>query len=212
MGNAIKRLRVFALAAMALTPSFAGAKADVFGVGGKVEFLYYDKGLIYHVPGSNSPATFSTPGGATLLNAGTGSPIFTVTVAGGTITYTYDTNVPWGRSGISLNYNGLFITSGSLINAISGIGPITNVTLDPSSNLGSSGFSSANVTWDSTAVAVTWAQLYFAKGDTVVLDVRGVPETSTWAMALVGFGGLAFVAVRTRRKLIVRPPVEPAAF
>ena len=38
------------------------------------------------------------------------------------------------------------------------------------------------------------------EGDSFTLDVVAVPESSTWAMMLLGFGGLGFAGYNASRK------------
>jgi PEP-CTERM motif len=180
------------LAALALACGSVGAKAAVFGVGGTAVFQYYSYGGAYDNTGS--PTTIATPGSATFLD------YFTVTLSGDQIVYTYLSDVTWSPSVTSLDSGGLYIDNGSLISSVSGIPAFTSVKLDPSSMLGSSGFTSKDVTWNSSNVAVTWMNLPFVAGNTVVLDVNSIPEPSTWAMMLIGFAGLGFAGYRTSRK------------
>jgi PEP-CTERM motif-containing protein len=49
---------------------------------------------------------------------------------------------------------------------------------------------------------VNWQGDSFLANDTITItfDNNGVPEPSTWAMMLIGFGGLGFVAYRRQKK------------
>ena len=170
------------------------ARAGVFD-SGTVDFQYYLNGGEYNFLGS--PASIAVPGSTQF---GIGEGYFKVTVSGNQIIYDFLSQVDWEASAVSLDSNGLYIENGSLISSVSGIPAFTNVTLDPSSVLGSSGFISSDITFNSGAVAVNWAGLMFADGATVVLDVNGpagaVPEPSTWTLILLGFAGLSMAGYR----------------
>jgi hypothetical protein len=146
-----------------------------------------------------SPATISTPGSTTF------GPYFTLSLSGDKVTYTYIGDTTWSPSVTSLDSGGLYIDNGSLITSLAGIPAFTSVKLDPSSMLGSSGFTAADLTWNASNIAVTWMNQPFATGNTVVLDVNSsAPEPSTWALMLIGFAGLGFAATRTRRHVIAQ--------
>jgi len=179
-----------------------GAQATTFD-GGTVEFQYYYDGGVSNYAGS--PAAIVTPGHATF------SDYFTVTVSGNQIVYDFLSSFTWFRSVTSLNSGGLYITNGSLISSVLGVPAFTSVTLDPSSILGSSGFTSSDVTWNSSNVAVTWANLSFAAGDTVVLDVNDpvvldvntvstVPLPAALPLFATGLGALGLLGWRRKRK------------
>jgi hypothetical protein len=163
---------------------------------GTVQFQYYAYGGAYS--GGGSPTNFAAPGSASFFN------YFDVAVSGNQIVYTYTGDATWSSSSISLNTGGLLVDNGSVIYSVSGIPSITSVTLNALSQLGSSGFSASNVTWNSGAVAVTWQNQHFAVGNTVILDVNGgaVPEPASWALMITGFG-LAGAAMRRRQKVSV---------
>ncbi|MGB3583443.1 MAG: PEP-CTERM sorting domain-containing protein [Roseiarcus sp.] len=46
----------------------------------------------------------------------------------------------------------------------------------------------------------TWGAALSGEGDSFTLDVVAVPESSTWAMMLLGFGGLGFAGYNASRK------------
>ena len=180
-----------ALAFVAISAAGVASAADVYD-GNSVTFQYYSYGGAYD--GFGSPTTFTAPGSATF------TPFFDVSVAGNQITYTYLTDTTWSSSVVSLDSGGLYVDNGSVIYSEGGEPAITGVTLDPSSMLGGSGFNAGDITFNSGAVAVTWMNLSFAAGDTVVLDVNGgVPEPATWALTILGFGAIG-ACLRSRRR------------
>lgn len=194
MSNRVLKLSIWALPILAAI-GCESALADGYD-GRDVTFQYYAYGGIYD--GYGSPATFVAPGSATFLNE------FTVSVTATQIIYTYLLDTTWSPSSASLNSGGLYIDNGSLITSGSGVPSITSVTIDPSSVIPSS-FTSADVTFNSANVAVTWAGQTFADGDKLVLDVFAVPEPSTYAMLLCGLGLVVVVASRgktTQRVLV----------
>ena len=80
---------------------------------------------------------------------------------------------------------------------------ITGVTINPLSNMG--GFSASNLIWSADSISINWQGLSFNESTVLSLDVAfdsAVPEPGTWAMMLLGFGGVGF-AMRRRPKLAV---------
>jgi hypothetical protein len=146
------KCRILYAAASVVFSLVGSARADVFDAG-TVTFQYYAYGGKFSDTGSGSPNTFATPGSATFFPS---DPFFTVTVAGHQITYTYEKHATWTGAAVSLDKDGLFIQNGALITALSGIPAFTSVILDPSSNLGSSGFTAHDVTFNAGNVATQW--------------------------------------------------------
>jgi hypothetical protein len=62
----------------------------------------------------------------------------------------------------------------------------------------------ANVvgTGSDTLIFISYNNLAYTYLDDVSLNVAAVPEPSTWAMLLVGFAGLGFVAYRRKSALL----------
>ena len=72
----------------------------------------------------------------------------------------------------------------------------TSFAVDSATN-----YSDFTATLNSGVIQINWSGHSITPGDELVLDVSaGVPEPTTWAMMLVGFGGLG-VAMRSRRKV-----------
>ncbi len=191
-------LAVASLSAGLVTAIPAAVDAATVYDGNSVTFQYYAYGGVYG--GGGSPATFTAPGSTPFFN------FFDVKVSGNRIIYKYLSDTTWSASTTSLNSGGLYVDNGSVIYSAGGEPAITSVTLDPSSTLGPSGFNSSDITFNSGAVAVTWMNLSFEKGDKVILDINGggggVPEPATWAIMLVGFAGVG-AALRLRGKRAV---------
>ncbi|WP_298276922.1 PEPxxWA-CTERM sorting domain-containing protein [uncultured Bradyrhizobium sp.] len=191
---AIKSLLSASVVAALTLGSLGTASAATFD-SGTLGFQYYSYGGAYSGPGS--PSTLTLPGGsAQFFN------YFMVSASGNQITFTYLSDTTWSPSGTSYNANGVFIDNGALLTAGSGVPSFTSVSLDPSSILTGSTFDASGVTFDSTHIGTAWANVFFKAGDTVVLDVNSavssVPEPSTWAMMIIGFAALGFVAYRRR--------------
>lgn len=122
--------------------------------------------------------------------------------SGNRVTFTYLSQTTWNSSVTSCNSNGVIIDNGALLTAGAGLPAFTSVTLDPSSILTGSTFNASDVTFDSIHIGTAWANLTFNAGDTVILDVNStvssVPEPSAWAMMILGFAALGFMAYRRR--------------
>jgi hypothetical protein len=175
--------------------------------GAILKFQYYLNGGVYN--NVDSPVIFGTSGG-------TAFPLDFFHFFG--IDAHYDNSVnknvldiadftsgTWPSSPISLDSAGLFIEDGFLLTIVSGIQAFTSVSLDPVlSDLSGSNFSISDVTWNSTAIAVNFANVTFSGEDQLFLDVTGtpaIPEPSSWAMMLVGFAGLV-AGWRAQRKTV----------
>ena len=183
---------------------FATCSADAKSIygGQAVEFQYYYDGGAY-----GPPVNFTAPGETGF------DGYFRVHVGRDKIKYTYVTDTTWSPSVTSLDSKGLYVDNGAVIYSVGSEPKIGGVSIDPLSQLGSSGFDTSDISFNSNAVAVTWMSLTFAAGDTVILDIsraaKGsggvlapdapVPEPATWALMLVGIAGVG-AAARTTRK------------
>ena len=85
--------------------------------------------------------------------------------------------------------------------------PITNVSIDPSSNL--AGLTDSDVTFGPNFVQVNWQGLYFTDGTQVILDLNGaspVPEPAVVAsllgMGLLSLGGVLLRSAARRHNAI----------
>jgi hypothetical protein len=129
-----------------------------------------------------------------------------------TITGTESFTDAYGNSSISFGSSAItvmnltpgafssFAFSGYDIQLISGA-PFSNVVIDPSS---SSAFASGSVlTFSSNDIQINLAGACgsCSGGESIVLDVTAaVPEPSTWAMMILGFAGIGFMAYRRKSK------------
>ena len=92
-------------------------------------------------------------------------------------------------------------TFDGLVFSFTGNNPITLVTVDPSTP---ADFQPYSVTWSADTIIVNLLGasplVPAADGDQLVLNVvaRSVPEPSTWALLVVGFGALGWAALRRR--------------
>ena len=94
-------------------------------------------------------------------------------------------------SGTGTDFNGWVLQ-------FSGVPKITSVTNDPTSQM-----DPISISFTDNTVELNFSGQFRPSASTSVFDVTfaaGVPEPGTWAMMLVGFGGLG-AATRMRRKL-----------
>jgi hypothetical protein len=140
--------------------------------------------------GPTLSTVFGTPGsGPTTGAVDTNGFIFTFT--GNTITYTDAYNGAYNSVGPTLPaFNGFILT-------FSGVPTISGVTLDPSSQQTPTLWSNAN------QVFVEFNGGAQVAGATSIFDVSfssGTPEPATWAVMLVGIGGLGAAMRGSRSK------------
>jgi hypothetical protein len=178
--------------AVFLVAGFAGhAYAGLLG--SSVVSQYYAYGGTYNSEGS--PTSFVANGTVqeTFCSGCSGSMGFNLTVTNTQIDYVLFGTGPWSPSPVSLNSGGLYITNGNLLTFTGAT--ITGVTIDGSSTL--TGFTAANLTFNSGNIAVDWQNLGVA-GQQLVLDVTStggssVPEPAAWITLLAGFAGLGIL-------------------
>ncbi len=163
-------------------------------LGSTVSTQYYAYGGLYN--GGGSPDSFVANG--TVQNQF--FDYYALTVTDTTVKYDFLSDTTWSSSNVSLNSGGLFITNGNLL-SFTGAPTITSVAFNSFSSV-VPGFSLANVTFNSSQIAIDWQNVTFHQGDKVILDVNlaPVPEPETYAMLLTGLGLMGFIH---RRKKII---------
>jgi hypothetical protein len=127
--------------------------------------------------------------------------------AGGTVTPVAGSPTHWGASltgsTVLLETAGDAAVGGKPIDLIIGTGPYTNanssiIVHDPSiQGTGTFALSALGVT---ASTQVTGVIFSFGTGPDTFLPVTTVPEPSTWAMMILGFAGIGFMAYRRSRK------------
>jgi hypothetical protein len=160
------------------------AHASLIGDTVSVRFLYPDAATTLHDHG-----TFTITGTESFADGGA------VSIAFGSSTITLTNLVPGAFASVPfLGYD---------IQLISGA-PFSNVVIDP---LSSSAFATGTVlTFSSNDIKINFAATCgsCAGGETIVLNLTdvtaAVPEPSTWAMMILGFAGVGFMAYRRSRK------------
>ena len=158
----------------------------------------------YYFPNTGSPFSDSenftvTDPGVELTTFPNGDPRTNIDFTATSILITYLSSSTWTAT----DFNGFIIRDLS-----NNLAAITSVSIDPSSNF--AGFGSNRLTFDANSIAVNWQGLAFSPSTTLRLNVgfgSAVPEPSTWAMMLLGFGAIG-VAARRRRQ---RPQLARAA-
>ena len=182
----MKRLRkVLTILALA-TSSAAGAQSFD---GSMLTYQYY-------FPNSGVPYPAAS-NGSFLVGPGIEVPNVsddraTLDVSGSNIFIDFIDTSNWGPA----TFNGWVL--GDETNSLAAI---LGVSIDPSTNL--TGFSLSNISFTDDTIAVNWQGLNFTSATVVSLNVTfgdaAVPEPSSWAMMLLGFGA-AGLALRRGRK------------
>lgn len=181
------KLRAFFFAIlMSLVLGFA-SQAYAGLLGSSVTTQYYAYGGAYN--GLGSPDSFVANGN--IQNQF--EDFYTLIVADTMIEYDFLKDVTWSGSEVSLDSENLFITNGNLL-SFTGAPAITEVTFNSSSTV-VPGFSLADITFNSSKIAVDWQKITFHRGDRVILDVNvtPVPEPETYLMLLAGLGLIIFI-------------------
>jgi len=112
-----------------------------------------------------------------------------IDVADESLTFTQLSDTPYAAA----TFNGFEL------NILPGGPELTSVSLDPSSTFDLSSFGLAN---GGSSVFLNLQGQNIPEGDTIILDFTSaafVPEPATWAMMLIGFGGVG-ATMRSRRK------------
>jgi hypothetical protein len=183
----------FVLGVVLLAATPATSKAGSIFQGQTLNLTYYDPNLSTPYAGSPNntytgvvPDTFADVIGQ-----------FDVAITNNNIYLTFTEEpsfsfTPLGVNGIT--FNGFVITDETS-------SPITDVTVDPATNL--AGFTSANITFTGDQIFVDWPGLQGNTSTVVSLDVAGgTPEPSTFGLLAAGLAGLAACLGRTRRKAL----------
>ena len=180
------KLQPGVLAALAVASLAAPAKAQSFD-GSTLNYQYYydnspyadaDNGSFVVGPGVEVTDVADTRG--------------TLDISGTNILVDYTDNSVWG----GLAFNGWILSDQT-----DSLAAILGVTIDPSTNL--AGFSLSNISFTDNSITVDWRGLSFTDATVVSLNVnfgsQAVPEPSTWAMMLLGFGAAGLVLRRGRK-------------
>lgn len=154
--------------------------------GATLNYQYY-----YDTPYADaSNGSFAVGPGVEVPNVADG--VATLDVSGSNILVDYTQTSIWGGSA----FNGWILSDQT-----DNLAAILGVTIDPSTNL--PGFSLSNISFTDNSITVDWRGLSFTDATVVSLNVSfggaAVPEPSTWAMMLLGFGA-AGLALRGGRK------------
>ena len=182
MSRLLKALSALALA----TSSAAGAQSFD---GATLNYQYY-------FPNSSSPYA-AADNGSFVVGPGVevdnvSDDRATLDISGSNIFIDFVDTSFWGPA----TFNGWVLSDQT-----DSLAAILGVSIDPSTNLG--GFSLANISFTGDSIAVNWQGLDFTRDTVVSLNVTfgdaAVPEPSTWAMMLLGFGA-AGIAMRRGRK------------
>ena len=156
------------------------AKAEAGLLGDTINWQYYAYGGPYM--GYGSPGSFVA--GSTSSNFGVGIQsnffaYFNVSANNSQIIFDYSTSYTggstWSPSGVSFNSGGLYIENGILL--MDSANPFTSVSINSLTNM--SGFSSSNITFNSSNIAINWAGLPFDSNTWVVLNVNTTSCTRT---------------------------------
>ncbi|AMV40802.1 hypothetical protein VT85_25440 [Planctomyces sp. SH-PL62] len=182
------RIRIILIAAIACLTSASSASAGFLG--STITSQYYAYGTK-----SGASSTFTADGGAHARFAN----YFDVTVTDSQIIYDFHAPVVWSASPVSLDRDGLQLRNGNLLTFLDAPS-IIGVAINAASNVGR--FSAANVTFNSSGIAVDWAGLSFTSASLIVLDLRTaappvVAEPPAYALML---GGLTFAAGILRKR------------
>lgn len=180
----MKTILALATVATALMSSPASAQADFTGATINYSYYFPTTGDLY------TSTNYVVGPGVEVLNVAN-DPAITLDISGNTIMVDYYRSANWSN----FLFNGWVISD-----QINGLNDITGVTINPSSTW--LAFNQSNIAFTADSITVNWAALNFSSGDRLLLDVTfaaaGVPEPSTWAMMLLGFGCVGF-AMRRRR-------------
>jgi hypothetical protein len=146
----------------------------------------------YDFPTSASPgafpitSTFTVGAGIEGVLGSTSAPNANIDFSASSVTFTYLTGIGWTPG--SFNGPEFTVVSGN--------------PFDPIASVVVSGSQVVNASLVGGVLEINWAGQLFARGDTVVVNfANAVPEPSTWAMMILGFFGVGFMAYRRKSKM-----------
>lgn len=176
-----------ALMALALAlPAAAGAQSFD---GSTLTYQYYFPNSTTPYPAADN-GPFVVGPGIEVTNVADG--VATLDVSGSNIFIDFVSTSFWGTT----TFNGWVLSDET-----DNLAAILGVSIDPATNM--SGFSLSNVSFTGDAITVNWQGLSFTDSTVVSLNVdfgdTVVPEASTWAMMLLGFGVAGFMLRRGRK-------------
>jgi hypothetical protein len=154
----------------------------------------------YSTTFSNGPGTYS--GFATTLGQLVTGGLYTLTVDVGQLTST-----PFHGFELLIGYNSVNIPGSGVAFATLNVNPTTNAGDIPTPGTWKLETLSGIFAGPTTPIGHGFVELlgYGGNGDTVLFDnvhvtVSAVPEPATWAMMILGFMGVGFVAYRRKSK------------
>lgn len=182
--------KILCAALAASTLLVAGAASAQSFDGATLDYQYY-------YPDSTSPYNNADNGSFVV---GAGIEVTNISDNMGTLDIS-GTNILVDFTGTS-SWNGSSFNGWVLTDETDSLAAILGVTINPSTNM--AGFSLSNVSWTGDTISVNWQGLSFDPSTVVSLDVSfgqtAVPEPSTWAMMLFGFGAAGFSLRRSQRR------------
>jgi len=180
------RLRIALIALAAATPS--ALQAQSFD-GSTLNYQYYFPNSGTEYPDADN-GPFVVGPGIEVTNVSDGRA--TLDISGSNIFIDFLNASNWGPA----DFNGWILSDQT-----DSLAAILGVSIDPSTNLG--GFSLSNISFTGDSITVNWQGLSFTESTVVSLNVAfgdtAVPEASTWAMMLLGFGATGFALRRGRK-------------
>lgn len=181
----------YLLAALAALAVPSGSFAQSFD-GSTLNYQYYFP--------TNSSAYSNADNGPFVVGAGTevtnvADGLATLDISGNNIFIDYLSSSSWAHS----SFNGWVLSDET-----NSLAAILGVTINPLTNM--VGFDPSRISFTGDSISVNWAGLAFNANTVVSLDVAfgqsapAVPEPSTWAMMLFGFGAVGFSMRRAKRR------------
>ena len=186
MEGGLTRLRTALIALALATPSTVDAQTFD---GSTLTYQYYFPNSGTPYPDADNGSFLVGPG---LEVTNVSDNRATLDISGSNIFIDFLNSSNWGPA----EFNGWILSDQN-----DSLAAILGVSIDPSTNLGA--FSLSNISFTGDSITVNWQGLSFTDSTVVSLNVAfgdtAVPEASTWAMMLLGFGA-AGIALRCGRK------------